>query len=288
MKKNNINKLPDWFRKEIPDSEKYFLTKDLLKTSNINTVCKEAKCPNVGECYSAGRAVFMILGDVCTRNCSFCGVTKGKPQKTDKQESLKIKNAVEKLNLKYIVITSVTRDDLSDGGAFLFAEVIRQIRSLDKDLKIEVLVPDFLGNKDSIKTVLDAKPDVFNHNLETIERLYPNVRQQADINRSLNVLKTAKEYNCKILTKSGIMLGLGEKKEEVTDLFRKLRKVGCDILTIGQYLKPTKDSINVTRFVLPKEFEEYKNIALDMGFKYVFSGPLVRSSYHAEDIYKEI
>ena len=284
-----MQKLPSWFRKKIPANTNYSFVKDTLAELNLNTVCKEAKCPNVGDCYSCGRATFMILGDVCTRNCRFCGVnnvgTGLKPVPTDIAEPQRIREAVFRLKLKYVVITSVTRDDLDDGGAGLFAEVVRQIKSLNNETKVEVLVPDFQGDERAIKIVIDSKPDVFNHNLETIPRLYDIARRQADFEQSLSVLETARSFDKTIITKSGMMLGLGEKKEEVIEVLRKLRDVDCDIVTLGQYLKPLPNALDVDRYVTPEEFAEYENIGLELGFKRVFSGPLVRSSYNAEEIY---
>ncbi len=262
-------RLPDFLIKRIPKQANIRRVRNLLNDSSVHTVCEEARCPNIGECFERKTCTFLILGDTCTRNCSFCGVKKGVPQLPDQDEPQRIARAVEKLGLDYVVITSVTRDDLPDGGASHFAETIRNLRI------VEVLVPDFL---ESLEIVLDAKPFVLNHNLETVPRLYPKIRPQANYERSLDVLRQAKRHG--VYTKSGFMVGLGETREEVFQALRDLKAAGCDIVTIGQYLPPSKDHIRPERYVLPEEFAEYETFE-DLK---VFAGPFVRSSFHAGEI----
>ena len=256
---------------------------DIVKMFGLNTVCDEAMCPNRTECFSKRTATFMILGRNCTRHCTFCNVQKEGPCVVDETEPKKVAAAVHKLGLVYVVITSVTRDDLPDGGASHFAQCIEEIRKLDDKIKVEVLIPDFRGDTDALKTVMDAKPVVLNHNVETVKRLYPEVRPEADYYRSLELIKKVKELDCDMHTKSGIMLGLGEEKEEVISTLKDLADSGCEFLTIGQYLAPSKAHHKVMRYVHPDEFEEYKKIATDLGFKHVASAPFVRSSYHASE-----
>lgn len=256
----------------------------LLNDPSIHTVCEEAHCPNLGECFEKHSLAFMILGDVCTRNCSFCAVAGGIPQTVDPDEPKKVLDAVKKLGLKYVVVTSATRDDLPDGGAAHYAKVIENLRLNVAVSKIEVLIPDFCGDEAALKTVLDAKPFVLNHNVETISRLYPKVRPQADYIRSLKLLEMAKKLSPSIYTKSGFMVGLGEADEEIISLLRDLRSVFCDIVTIGQYLPPSSKHFPVSRFVEPETFEWYSRIGRELGFEKVFSGPFVRSSYKAEEI----
>jgi lipoic acid synthetase len=260
--------------------------KSILDEGGLHTVCEEARCPNLGECFCSGTATFLILGKICTRNCGFCAVDHGIPAPVDETEPEKVAQAVKKMGIQYVVITSVTRDDLPDGGASLFAKTIRAIRALDPKIKIEVLIPDFQGDPTSLEIVLKESPDVMNHNIETISRLYNQVRPQADYKRSLNLLRKSKEFYPHFFTKSGFMLGLGETQEEVLELLRGLREVGCDFLTIGQYLQPRKDRLPVERFVPPEEFEEYKRIGEVMGFRAVASGPFVRSSFQASQMFK--
>ncbi len=262
--------------------------KRILSESSIETVCESSLCPNLNECFSQKRATFLILGGTCTRRCGFCSVKKGNPDVVDYNEPARISAIVKKLDLKYVVITSVTRDDLSDGGASHFAKVIESVKSSAGGIKVEVLVPDFRGLEDSIAEVVRTGPDVFGHNIETVKRLYSVARDGSCYDRSLKVLKDAKIINSRQLTKSGMMLGLGEKKEEVIASMEDLRKVACDLLTIGQYLKPRKDNLDVKRFIPPEEFEMYKDIAERLGFKYVSAGPFVRSSYFAEELYEKI
>ena len=262
--------------------------KTLLNETGLHTVCEEARCPNLGECFSQGTATFLILGEVCTRNCGFCAVQHGNPAPPAEDEPNRIVRAVLEMGIRYAVITSVTRDDLSDGGASFFARTIEAIREQDQGIKIEVLVPDFRGDLSSLETILRASPDVLNHNVETIARLYPQVRPQADYKRSLGLLKKSKELYPHIHTKSGFMLGLGETQEEVLELLRDLRNTGCDFLTIGQYLQPRQDRLPVVRYVPPEEFDMYKRIGLEMGLKAVASGPFVRSSFHASQLFEDI
>jgi lipoic acid synthetase len=276
---------PSWLKKRIPPMQDLMRVKSILDEASLHTVCEEARCPNLGECFSKGTATVLILGRICTRNCGFCAVEHGVPVLPDDEEPKKVAQAVKKMGLQYVVITSVTRDELIDGGASHFAKTIQAIRALDREIKVEVLIPDFKGVLASLETVLKEKPDVLNHNIETILRLYPKVRPQADYKRSLNLLKESKEICPHILTKSGFMLGLGETKEEVLDLLQDLRVVGCDFLTIGQYLQPRPDRLPVVRYVPPEEFEEYKKIGERMGFKAVASGPFVRSSFQASQMY---
>jgi len=260
--------------------------RSILNGTDLHTVCEEARCPNLGECFSRGTATFLILGRVCTRNCGFCAVEHGVPIPPDETEPEKVAQAVQKMGLRYVVITSVTRDDLLDGGAYLFSKAVQAIRALDPKIKIEVLIPDFQGNPSSLEIVLREYPDVLNHNIETVARLYPVVRPQAAYQISLDLLRRSKEDYPHIPTKSGFMLGLGEIREEVSELLRDLREVGCDFLTIGQYLQPRPDRLPVVRFVPPEEFEEYKRIGEEMGFKAVSSGPFVRSSFHAFEMFE--
>jgi lipoic acid synthetase len=280
-----IEKKPPWLKKRIPPYQDLLKVKTLLEESGLHTVCEEAHCPNLGECFSQGTATFLILGNVCTRNCGFCAVQHGIPTPPAADEPSRIGRAVLGMGICYAVITSVTRDDLPDGGASLFARTIETIREQDQGIKIEVLVPDFRGDLSSLETILRASPDVLNHNVETIARLYPQVRPQADYKRSLGLLKKAKELYPHIHTKSGFMLGLGETQEEVLELLRDLRNTGCDFLTIGQYLQPRQDRLPVVRYVPPEEFDMYKRIGLEMGLKAVASGPFVRSSLHASEMY---
>jgi len=277
---------PPWLKKRIPPFQDLQKVKSILDETDLHTVCEEARCPNLGECFARGTSTFLILGKICTRDCGFCAVGHGVPVQPDEAEPEKVAQAVKKMGLQYVVITSVTRDDLSDGGASLFANTIQTIRALDSNTKVEVLIPDFQGGLNSLKSVLKEGPDVLNHNIETVSRLYPEVRPQADYQRSLYLLKTSKESHPNVLTKSGFMLGLGENREEVLELLRDLRDAGCDLLTIGQYLQPRQDRLPVVRFVPPKEFEEYKTIGEEIGFKAVSSGPFVRSSFHAFEMFK--
>lgn len=255
----------------------------ILKKHGLNTVCSEAGCPNKGECFSRGTATFMILGSSCTRNCRFCKIAKGAPEKVNPSEPKAVAEAVKEMKLTHAVITSVTRDDLPDGGAGYFAQTISEIRKLCPGVTVEVLIPDFKGSFEALKKVIYSRPDIINHNMETVPRLYSAVRPMAVFERSLELLKKVKETDCNIFTKSGFMVGLGEKEEEVMELLKALRAVDCDVLTIGQYLQPSREHYDVVEYVHPDQFKKYREMAQSMGFKYAASGPLVRSSYHAED-----
>ena len=279
-------KKPPWLKKRLPPFQDLQKVKSILEEADLHTVCEEARCPNLGDCFCNGTATFLILGRICTRNCGFCAVEHRSPVPPDEAEPEKLAQAVKKMGLQYVVITSVTRDDLPDGGAFLFAKTIQAIRALDSKIKIEVLIPDFKGDLNSLKDVLKENPDVLNHNIETISRLYHQVRPQADYQRSLDLLRRSKENYPHIPTKSGFMLGLGETQKEVLELLRDLREIGCDFLTIGQYLQPRQDRLPVIRFIPPEEFDEYKKVGEEMGFKAVSSGPFVRSSFHASQMFE--
>ncbi|MGB9700740.1 MAG: lipoyl synthase [Thermodesulfobacteriota bacterium] len=263
--------------------------RDLLARYQLNTVCQGALCPNQGECFTAGTATFLILGRTCTRNCTFCAIPSAqRPPVPDPDEPERLAQAVQEMGLKYVVITSVTRDDLEDGGAGHFAQTVTILKEKIPDIKVEVLIPDFQGSTTSLKKVLESAPDIINHNLETVPRLYSEVRPQADYERSLNLLRTVKEIDPSKITKSGIMLGLGESREEILEVMKDLRQVSCDLLTLGQYLQPSGKHHPVRRYIPPEEFAEYKNIGEEMGFKAVFSGPLVRSSFQAREIFERI
>ena len=281
-----VMRKPPWLKRRISAGGTYADVTKLIDTSCLHTVCQEAHCPNMGECFSQGTATFLILGDRCTRNCRFCAVEHGPEGPPDPGEPKRVAEAVKSLGLSYAVVTSVTRDDLPDGGAGHFAAVIREIRTLSPDAKVEVLIPDLLGSEDAIRTVVDARPDVLNHNLETVPRLYERVRPGADYRRSLDLLKTVKGLDPKMPTKSGLMLGLGETDEEITVVFRDLIEAGCGILTLGQYLQPSKRHLPVERWVPPEEFDALRERALKTGFQEVASGPFVRSSYHAGELFK--
>jgi len=276
---------PLWLKKRIPPLQDVERVRSILEQTNLHTVCQEARCPNLGECFARGTATFLILGRVCTRDCGFCAVDRGAPAPPDETEPERMSQAVQKMGVHYVVVTSVTRDDLSDGGASSFAKTIRAIRALNPKIKVEVLIPDFKGDQNSLKTVLKERPEILNHNIETIARLYPRVRPLADYERSLNLLKTSKDDYPDIATKSGLMLGFGETRQEVLEVLRGLREAGCDFLTIGQYLQPRQDRLPVVRFVPPEEFEEYKRIGEEMGFRAVASGPFVRSSFRAAQMF---
>ena len=280
---NSIKKKPNWIRSKISNTKNFFITKEIVKKNNLHTVCQEANCPNIAECWSKRHATFMIMGDVCTRGCGFCDVKTGKPSSLDIFEPIKIAQATKSLNLKHVVITSVDRDDLNDGGANHFAEVINQTRKINSSTTIEVLTPDFLRKKDSYQKVVKAKPDVFNHNIETVPSLYLKVRPGSRYFRSLELLNLVKKTNKSIFTKSGIMLGLGETKKEVLQVMDDLISSKVDFLTIGQYLQPSVKHYPLQRYVHPDEFKELKSIALAKGFLMVASSPLTRSSYHADE-----
>jgi lipoic acid synthetase len=274
-------RLPDWFRVRLSTNEHYAAVRGRVRKGHLHTVCESAACPNRNECWNAGTATFLILGELCTRGCGFCNIPRGEPGPVDSGEPGRVADAVAALGLSYVVVTSVTRDDLPDGGAGLFAATIMAIRRHSSHCRVEVLVPDFQGSSSSLVTVLDAKPDVLNHNIETVPSLYVRVRPQADYKRSLRLLAAAKERGC--ATKSGLMLGLGEGMNEVRALLRDLRTVGCDLLTIGQYLRPHHHALPVAVYYHPDEFEALRDEALSMGFRGVSAGPLVRSSYRAAE-----
>jgi len=277
-------RLPEWIKRGIIDTEKTKFVRRILKKHNLNTVCDSARCPNKGECYSKNTATFMILGKICTRNCQFCSVDTNIPELVNQEEPYMVAKAIKELDLKYAVITSVTRDDLPDGGAGHFANTIREIKKLTPEVKIEVLTPDFQGDKTAIDEVIQAKPDVFNHNIETIKRLYPIARPQADYERSLEFLSYIKNQSPEIYTKSGLMIGLGETYEEITELLCDLKKYHCDIITIGQYIQPTKNHLKVEKYYTPQEFENLKHDAIKIGIKFPVSSPLARSSYKAAEV----
>lgn len=273
---------PEWLKVRAAGGEKYREVKSLMKELTLHTVCQEALCPNIGECWEQGTATIMLLGSVCTRGCTFCDIARGKPVGLDLMEPFRVAQAIQRMGLEYAVLTSVTRDDLEDGGAEIFARTVREIKKLMPATQVEVLIPDFRGSFEALKIVVEAKPDVLNHNMETIERLYPQVRKGAKYYRSLELLDNVKKIDPKMVSKSGIMVGLGEELEEIRVILKDLRKVNCDLLTIGQYLRPSNWHIPVVRYYHPEEFENLKHIGLDLGFKHVESGPLVRSSYHAK------
>ncbi len=276
------SRLPDWIREKVPKRTKAEPLRRELELLGINTVCQSARCPNIGECFSRGTATFMLLGKTCTRSCGFCAVKTGRGEPIDPYEPLKVATMVQKLGLKHAVITSVARDDLPDQGANQFARTVRAIKFLCPNTTVEVLTPDFKARGDLIAIVVESQPDVYNHNVETVPRLQKLVRPQASYQRSLKVLETIKELEPKMLTKSGLMVGLGERMDEVVQVLKDLRSVGCEIVTIGQYLRPTMRHLPVARYVTPGEFAELECIGYELGFKYVFSGPFVRSSYLAD------
>jgi lipoic acid synthetase len=284
-------RLPEWLRKSATHFEEVHALKTELRRLNLHTVCESARCPNMHECFHRGAATFMILGNLCTRGCGFCSVPKGSPHKRefqlDPNEPANVARMAADLKLRYVVITSVNRDDLPDGGSRHFAETVREVRRALPKARIEVLTPDFCGDLDAVARVLDARPDVFNHNMETIERLYRRVRPQADYQQSLEVLRFGKSYCPDILTKSGLMAGLDEEPNEVEQLLRDLRDVNVDVATIGQYLQPTRRNLPVASYVTPAQFAAYRDYGLSIGFKMVFSGPLVRSSYMADQVNEE-
>ena len=285
---NPIKKKPEWIRSKIVDSKIFFQTKQIVNQNNLVTVCQEANCPNITECWSKKHATFMIMGDTCTRACAFCDVKTGKPDDLDIFEPARIAKAVKSLKLKHVVITSVDRDDLADGGSEHFYKVVQTTRKKNPDTSIEVLTPDFLRKGDAYKKVLEADLDVFNHNIETVPRLYPKVRPGARYFASLDLLKNAKEFNKKIFTKSGIMVGLGEDKEEIIQVMDDLRSANVDFITVGQYLQPSPKHHPLNRYYNPCEFKELEQIAKSKGFLLVSSSPLTRSSYHADEDFKKL
>jgi lipoic acid synthetase len=280
---------PDWLKVRIPSGENFFEVRRILRSHKLNTICEDAMCPNIAECWGKHRtATFMILGDICTRACAFCAVTSGRPTEYDLMEPSRVAAAIADLKLRHAVITSVDRDDLSDGGALIFAETVRQIRTLDPDVKIELLTPDFQGSLDSVRTIIDARPDIFSHNIETVRRLYPAIRFKSDYTTSFGLLKAAKGMDSSIFIKTGIMLGLGEAKEEIVELMHHAADAGVEIFTIGQYLRPSIKHAEIKKYYHPDEFAEFRDIGRALGIRWVFSGPLVRSSYHAEDVFDQM
>lgn len=278
--KENTRRKPDWLKIRLPLSNSFSEVKGIIKKHNLHTICTSGDCPNMGECWDAGTATFMILGDICTRACKFCAVKTGKPNPADLEEPKKLAESIKLLKLKHCVITSVDRDDLEDGGASIWAETIKQVKLINPNTTIEVLIPDFKGDVSLVQQIIDARPDIISHNMETVERLTPKVRSRAEYTTSLKVI----EYVAKsgIRSKSGIMLGIGETEEEILQTMNDLREVNCDVMTLGQYLQPTRKNLEVVEYIKPEKFDEYKQIGLKLGFKFVESGPLVRSSYHAE------
>jgi len=281
-----MQRKPSWLKVKIPSGKKFNRINKIIKKSNLHTICHEAKCPNMAECFAHSTATFLILGDTCTRNCLYCNVNFGKPGKLDEDEPKKITEAVKKLNLNYVVITSVTRDDLEDGGSGVFLKTINEIKKNNENIKIELLIPDLNGN--NLKKIINSKPDVLGHNIEVTESLFKKLRPLGDYSFSIRLLKNIKKISENQKTKSGLMIGLGETKEDIVKTMKDLRKAEVDFLTIGQYLQPRKDLAEVKKFYTPEEFKEFKNIGLKLGFEHVESGPLVRSSYRAERLNKKI
>ena len=285
---NPIQRKPDWIRVKISNSSIYNETKEIVKSNNLHTVCEEAGCPNISECWSKRHATFMIMGDTCTRACAFCNVKTGLPNALDHNEPLRIAKATNDLNLKHVVITSVDRDDLEDGGAEHFAQTILEIKKLNPNTSVEILTPDFLRKGDVYKKIILAKPDVFNHNIETVPSNYTKVRPGSRYFQSINLLKEVKDYDDKIFTKSGLMLGLGENEDELYQVMDDLRCAKVDFLTLGQYLQPTDRHYPIKKFIPPEDFEKYKKIAYSKGFLLVSSSPMTRSSYHADDDFQKL
>jgi len=280
---------PVWLRRKLPDPETLGKMRSLLRRHGLHTVCEGALCPNQGECFGRGTATFLILGSTCTRSCTFCAIpTQERPPAPDPGEPERIARASRELGLKYVVVTSVTRDDLADGGAAHFASTVLALKLMNPEMTIEILIPDFQGSVQALRMVLESDPDILNHNLETVPRLYPKVRPQADYGRSLQLLKEVKEMEPEKVTKSGLMLGLGEERNEILQVMADLRSVSCDLLTLGQYLQPSGKHHPVVRFVPPEEFEDLRKVGEEMGFQAVFSAPLVRSSFHAAEVFEKI
>jgi lipoic acid synthetase len=279
---------PEWLKRRLPTGKAFGHVQELIEKGRLHTVCQEAKCPNIWECFSQQTATFLIMGGRCTRNCGFCSVATGEPEPLDPQEPARVATAAAQMGLAYVVVTSVTRDDLPDGGAGHFAATLREVRARIPAAAIEVLIPDLKGDRAALTTVLAARPDVLNHNIETVPRLYPRVRPQADYRRSLELLRRAREFDPALRTKSGLMLGLGEEAEEVRQTLADLRRVDCRILTLGQYLQPSPRHLPVTAYVTPAEFEGWRRLALDLGFGEVAAGPFVRSSYHAQESFNAL
>jgi lipoyl synthase len=273
-------RLPPWFKVQLRQGPDYQDIRQVVDRLGLHTICEEARCPNIWECWNNRTATFLILGDICTRRCHYCSVTTGKPLAVDREEPLRVAQAVQAMRLRHAVVTSVNRDELDDGGAALFAETIRQIRKLNPTCAVEVLIPDFEGNHHALQTVSAAQPDILNHNIETVERLFPDIRPQGKYRRSLELIGHAKQMG--LTTKSGLIVGMGETADEIKTVMHDLRSVGCDIMTVGQYLQPTRHHLPVSRFYHPDEFALFKKEGLALGFTHVESGPLARSSYHAE------
>ena len=282
-KRERSPRLPPWFRVRMPGGPNYIELRNLIEGAELHTVCEEAHCPNIGDCWERRTATFMILGNICTRRCHYCAVTTGRPTGIDLREPERLAQTVKRIGLKYCVITSVNRDDLPDGGSFIFAMCIRKIREQVPGCKIEVLIPDFDGSWPALKKTVDAGPDVLNHNIESARRIFPKVRPRGRYDLSLELFTRVKEMDPSMVTKSGIILGMGEEWQEIVDTMKDLRQVGCDLLTIGQYLRPSEKHLPVARYYTPEEFEELARIGKCLGFKHVASGPLVRSSYHADE-----
>lgn len=282
LERPRTERKPDWLKVRLPVGGNYARLKNLMRSQGLHTVCEEALCPNIGECWSRGTATFLLMGDICTRSCGFCHIKTGRPQALDEDEPRRVAEAVQAMGLNHCVLTSVNRDELPDGGAHIFANTLREIRRLRPQCSVEVLIPDFKGNRDALKTVMDARPEILNHNVETVPRLYRTVRPQANYQQSLRVLSGAKALVPEAITKTGIMVGLGETRAEVIEVMRDLRAHQVDIMTIGQYLRPSPFHLPIQRYVHPDEFREFHRIGMELGFKWVESGPLVRSSYHAE------
>ena len=282
-KRTSETRLPPWIKAKMPGGPKYMELKELMRKKNLHTVCEEAHCPNIGECWERGTATFMILGEICTRACRYCAVTTGKPNELDTFEPIRVAESVKSMNLSYCVITAVNRDDLSDGGAAIFADCIKRIRETSPHCKVEVLIPDLQGNWDALKLILDQKPDVLNHNIESTREIFPVVRAKGDYDLSLELLAKSKAIDPSIVTKSGIIVGMGEDTKQLKSTMQDLREVDCDLLTIGQYLRPSQKHLKTVKYYKPDEFEDLKQIGLNLGFKHVASGPLVRSSYHADE-----
>jgi lipoyl synthase len=281
-------RLPEWVKRTVLNTEENRGVRAILKEGNLNTICESGRCPNKGECWARGTATFLLMGPLCTRTCKFCSVNKGMPEALDADEPERVAEACRKMGLKHVVLTSVNRDDLPDQGANHFAATIRALKKALPSINVEVLTPDFQGRRDCIEIVLAAEPVVFNHNIETVPRLYRTVRPGSKYNRSLEVLAMAKEINSSIPTKSGLMLGLGETEEEVKAVFQDMRKIDCDFLTVGQYLRPSREQLPVRKYVTPEEFDQLGKYAWSLGFRMVHCGPLVRSSYHAEELAEQL
>ncbi|MCE2404293.1 MAG: lipoyl synthase [Dehalococcoidia bacterium] len=280
---NAARRLPSWMKVRMPGGPNYIDLKRLLRDSSLHTVCEEARCPNIGECWERRAATFMILGDICTRRCHYCAVATGTPMGIDVMEPERLARTVQKLGLRYCVITSVNRDDLADGGALIFSRCIRRVNDLAPGCRVEVLIPDFDGSTPALETVVRARPNVLNHNIESVRRVFPRVRPRGDYRRSLDLLAAVKEMDPDMPTKSGIIVGMGEEWDELVETMEDLRGVGCDLLTVGQYLRPSQKHLPIDRFYSPEEFDRIRAIGEGLGFKHVASGPLVRSSYHADE-----